>query len=295
MGTSIDGPAEYHDEARVDFRGRGTYERAVAGLSLLRAAYDLGRLPSLGVLTVIDPTRSAARIYRHIVHELGVRSIDFLLPDLTHDSFVPAEGRRPEDYGAFLCDAFDAWAEDGDPNIQVRVLNSAMSLLLGGRSWVSGFGPDVAPAITVASDGSVGPDDLLWVEFGRLTGWSRSVTQRPKYWGKLVTELVYEYLDRDVAEWLKVNVPQPQKGRTYHQHLSGQYGLRKLTEHIWKLIGIAKTCESMTELRDRMAELHGLRPIQLRLYVPYAETAPKRPLTSESLRLFWQSPTSEPD
>jgi hypothetical protein len=111
--------------------------------------------------------------------------------------------------------------------------------------------------------------DELWVEFGRLTGWSHSVTQRPKYWGKLVTELVYEYLDPDVAQWLKDNVPQPQKGRSYHQHLSGQYGLRKLTEHIWKLIGIAKTCETMTELRDRMAELHGRRPIQLRLYIPY--------------------------
>lgn len=114
--------------------------------------------------------------------------------------------------------------------------------------------------------------DELWVEFGRLTGWSHSVTKRPKYWGKLVTELVYEYLDPDVAEWLKANVPEPQKGRSYHQHLSGQYGLRKLTEHIWKLIGIAKTCESMTELKDRMAELHGRRPIQLRLYIPYLQS-----------------------
>src|ERR1051326_7703187 len=43
------------------------------------------------------------------------------------------------------------------------------------------------------------PDDL-WVEFARLTKWKGTVTARPKYWGKLVMELVYEYLDKDVAK-----------------------------------------------------------------------------------------------
>ena len=43
----------------------------------------------------------------------------------------------------------------------------------------------------------------LWVEFARLTKWKGTVTKRPKYWGKLVNELVYEYLDPDVAKWLQ--------------------------------------------------------------------------------------------
>jgi hypothetical protein len=111
--------------------------------------------------------------------------------------------------------------------------------------------------------------DELWREFGRLTGWKGSVTQRPKYWGKLVMELVYGYLDKDVAEWLKANAPTPQKGQNYHQWLSSQFGLRKLTEHIWLLIGISKTCQTMSELRDRMAELNGKQSVQLRLFVPF--------------------------
>src|SRR3990167_11022946 len=41
--------------------------------------------------------------------------------------------------------------------------------------------------------------NALWIEFGRLTSWKGSVTQRPKYWGHLVTELVYGYLDADVT------------------------------------------------------------------------------------------------
>jgi hypothetical protein len=39
--------------------------------------------------------------------------------------------------------------------------------------------------------------DQLWIEFGRLTKWTGPVHSRPKYWGKLVNELIYEYLDRD--------------------------------------------------------------------------------------------------
>lgn len=111
--------------------------------------------------------------------------------------------------------------------------------------------------------------DELWREFGRLTGWSHSVTQRPKYWGHLVMELVYEYLDTDVAQWLRENAPKPQHGQNYHQWLSSQYGLRKLVEHIWKLVGIAKTCHSLSELKDKMAELHGRQPIQYRFYLPF--------------------------
>lgn len=109
--------------------------------------------------------------------------------------------------------------------------------------------------------------DEVWVEFGRLTNWKGSVTQRPKYWGKLVTELVYEYLDSDVAQWLKENEPQPRRGRSWHSWLSDQFGLPKLIQHIYILIGIARTCQNMAELRQKMAEMHGKVPVQMTLYV----------------------------
>jgi hypothetical protein len=100
----------------------------------------------------------------------------------------------------------------------------------------------------------------LWEQFGRLTNWKGSVHQRPKYWGKLVMELIYEYLDPDVAQWLRENAPKPKHGQNYHQWLTGQYGLKKLIEHIWKVIGIASTCENMDELDYHMGELYGKKP-----------------------------------
>lgn len=112
--------------------------------------------------------------------------------------------------------------------------------------------------------------DELWIEFGRLTNWKGAVTKRPKYWGKLVMELIYEYLDADVAKWLKENAPEPVGGQSYHRWLTSQYGLKKLVEHIWMVIGIAKTCTTMKELRDKMAQMYGRVPVQYTLYLPAA-------------------------
>lgn len=116
------------------------------------------------------------------------------------------------------------------------------------------------------------PDDL-WQQFGRLTHWKGKLNQRPKYWGKLVMELIYEYLDPEVAQWLRENAPKPRGNQSYHRWLTEQYGLRKLVEHIWKVIGIAATCSTIEELRYKMQELYGAAPgfqFQLRLTGPKA-------------------------
>jgi hypothetical protein len=70
-------------------------------------------------------------------------------------------------------------------------------------------------------------------------------------------ELIYEYLDPDVAEWLRTNAPKPIHGKNYFQWLNEQYGLKKLIEHIWKVIGIASTCIDMDELKQQMEKLYG--------------------------------------
>jgi hypothetical protein len=116
--------------------------------------------------------------------------------------------------------------------------------------------------------------DELWKEFGRLTNWSGLLHERPKYWGKLVMELVYGYLDPDVADWLRKNTPKPQHGQNYHQWLSSQYGLKKLIEHLWMLIGMASACSSMAELRRKMGERYGRVPVQFTMFLPSPDAVP---------------------
>ena len=108
--------------------------------------------------------------------------------------------------------------------------------------------------------------DELWEEVGRLTKWQGSLNSRPKWWGKLVIELVYDTLDPDVAEYLKENKPSP--GVHWHRQLTENYGVRQLVSRCYEIVGIAKTCSNMRELRDRVTEHYGREPVQLTLYLP---------------------------
>lgn len=107
--------------------------------------------------------------------------------------------------------------------------------------------------------------DALWEEFGRLTNWSGSLHSRPKWWGKLVLELIYEALDPDVAAHLKTTKPSPRHGQNYHQWLTQDVGLRALIPHIHQVVGIAKTCSTIAELKEKVALHYGKKPMQLPL------------------------------
>ncbi|MBI5094647.1 MAG: hypothetical protein HZB26_19705 [Candidatus Hydrogenedentes bacterium] len=110
--------------------------------------------------------------------------------------------------------------------------------------------------------------DQLWSELGRLTNWKGAISKRPKYWGRLVNELVYDYLDPDVAKWLRENAPRPKHGQNYHQWLSGQFGLQRLLEVIWKFIGVSGTCKTLAECRQKWAEINGKQVVQMYFAYP---------------------------
>jgi hypothetical protein len=108
--------------------------------------------------------------------------------------------------------------------------------------------------------------DELWQEFGRLTGWSGSLHSRPKWWGKLVIEMIYDTLDSDVAEYLKTN--KPPQGTHWHRQLTENVGVRALVSRCYEVIGMAKTCANIRELRERVALHYGKKIVQLSLALP---------------------------
>jgi len=107
----------------------------------------------------------------------------------------------------------------------------------------------------------------IWESFARLTKWRGPLDSHPRYWEKLVMELVYEYLDKDAVEWLKHNDPRPKNGKSQHQWLQSQYGLKELTDHIWMLVGMAKPCRTMLELRQKVAEQFGRTPVYITVFI----------------------------
>jgi hypothetical protein len=53
-----------------------------------------------------------------------------------------------------------------------------------------------------------------------------------------------------------------------------RYGLRKLVEHVWAVVGVASACQSMTGLKYRMARRFGKQPVQYLLFIGPPRTLP---------------------
>lgn len=108
--------------------------------------------------------------------------------------------------------------------------------------------------------------DEVWEEFGRLTDWKGALNSRPKYWGKLVIELIYDTLDPDVAKYLRENRPLP--GIKWHQSLTENYGARQLVARCYEIVGLAKSCDTMGELKKKVAHHYGRQGLLLNVFRP---------------------------
>jgi hypothetical protein len=81
-----------------------------------------------------------------------------------------------------------------------------------------------------------------------------------------VIEMIYETLDPDVAEYLKMNKPPP--GIRWHQQLTDNYGARQLVSRCYEIIGMSKLCNNMRELRDKLAHHYGRKMVQFSMSLP---------------------------
>ncbi len=116
VGLSIDGPARLHNNYRKDAQGKGTHERVMRAVRLLReGGVDFNALVLLNNLNVREP----AAIYEFLKKN-----------DIVFVQYVPCVepgGRKAaasfsisaEDYGEFLVEAFDMWAADF-PGVSIR-------------------------------------------------------------------------------------------------------------------------------------------------------------------------------
>jgi hypothetical protein len=111
--------------------------------------------------------------------------------------------------------------------------------------------------------------DELWEEFGRLTNWKTPLKTRPKWWGKLVIELIYDTLDPDVAKYLREN--KPPAGVHWHRQLTSDIGAKQLVSRCYEIIGMSKTCNTINELKTKVGHHYKKEPFQLNLPVELYE------------------------
>ncbi|EHJ49553.1 AntA/AntB antirepressor domain protein [Solidesulfovibrio carbinoliphilus subsp. oakridgensis] len=109
--------------------------------------------------------------------------------------------------------------------------------------------------------------DQLWQEFARLTGHELKGSQRPMYWGNLVNEFIYGFLDEDVKNWLKENA-RSSRYKRFHQRFNEDFGLHRLVSHIGVVVGTARNSFSISDLRNRLELQFSNKPAQLSFFIP---------------------------
>jgi len=162
VGVSLDGPKWIHDKYRVDKRGRGTYDRVLQGVRLLQNAHSDGRLQAApGLLAVINPEFTADEIYHHCIKTLSFKNVDFLLPDLDHNTRTKSEIDK---ITKFVSELLTLYRQELDAGVKVRIVDSALRelrVLPIHASLLQRFLSQKEIVFVVASSGEIQPEDVL--------------------------------------------------------------------------------------------------------------------------------------
>jgi uncharacterized protein len=156
VGLSIDGPASVHDSQRVDHAGRGSHADVEATLvEMLEAELD----PL--VLAVVHPGSSGEEIYQYF-RSLGVRQLDLLIPDVTRRQAEAIRRRHgPTPIADVLLPLFDAWLDEDDPEVQIRLFRSMIAQIAGIPGGIDAFGNRPTSYLVVESDGAIEGNDVF--------------------------------------------------------------------------------------------------------------------------------------
>jgi uncharacterized protein len=157
IGISLDGPAMVNDIHRLDHQRRSSQALTEKAVRIM-LANDRRRKHFSGVLSVIDPKTDPIAIFEYF-RALGVASVDFLLPDATHDK--PPSVTSQGSHGDWLEAMFEHWIEQEPEHLRVRFFETIVELLLGHDRSVDYLGGRPTRIAVIETDGSIEPVDVL--------------------------------------------------------------------------------------------------------------------------------------
>jgi len=157
IGISLDGPPEVHNYYRRYLSGKGSFQKVMDGIDLLKKGnVEFNILSTLGKETAKNPKK----IYNF-----------FLSQGLYYLQFIPAVDRKnkkmsdfsitPQQYGDFLCGLFDAWWNNGNPFISIRLFDNILEIFLHKESSSCMFKNQCGEYIVVEFNGDVYPCDFF--------------------------------------------------------------------------------------------------------------------------------------
>jgi uncharacterized protein len=174
VGLSIDGPAELHDQYRVDKRQQPTFGAVMRGLELLKK-----HGVEFNTLTVVNRANSQSplEVYRFLKSigsqflqfiplveraapaEMKTAGYDFAAPPLPgekgNSSIVTPWSVESEQYGIFLCAIFDEWVRKDVGKTFVQLFDVALGNWMGLGSSLCVFAEKCGAALAIEHNGDL--------------------------------------------------------------------------------------------------------------------------------------------
>jgi uncharacterized protein len=152
VGLSLDGPRQVHDAYRVDKGGNPSFDRAMAGLALLKQ-----HSVEFNVLTTVHAANAdrPLEVYRFLRDEAGARFIQFIPIVQREDGDVSARSVTAEQYGRFLSAIFDEWVRRDVGRVFVQIFDVALAAWVGERPGLCVFDGTCGNALVLEHNGDL--------------------------------------------------------------------------------------------------------------------------------------------
>jgi uncharacterized protein len=154
IGISLDGPRELHDACRTDAAGKGTFDRVMQGLALLKKhKVDFNILCTVNAVNGDHPLE----VYRFFRDEAQAQFIQFI-PVVERDSqtgTMTPLSVLPEQYGKFLIGVFDEWVRHDVGTIYVQHFDTALANWYGEPHGICVFSPTCGSAMVIEHNGDI--------------------------------------------------------------------------------------------------------------------------------------------
>ena len=162
LGISLDGPKTVNDAHRVDHKNKGSFDRVMKAIQLLKRGENAQAWG--GVLCVMDIGVSPQSLIDFFM-SLDPPNLDFLEPNGNWERLPPGKSSTTStEYAEWLKAAFDWWFHDKS-HFKIRRFEEIIELLLGGSGSMEYFGTNPVPLITVGTDGSYEAVDQVKAAF----------------------------------------------------------------------------------------------------------------------------------
>lgn len=157
VGVSLDGPEACHDAYRVDKGGRPTFERAMAGLGLLRE-----HLVQVNLLTTVHAANAGRplEVYRFLRDVVGAQFIQ-IIPIVEWEGSSRERGRVTErsvsgrQLGSFLISIFDEWVRRDVGRVYVQLFDAALAAWLGEPAGLCTMSETCGDALALEHNGDL--------------------------------------------------------------------------------------------------------------------------------------------